>query len=407
LFFFLAIQTHVEKKKKKTSLKLFQILTDDVKEEKKGIMSYATSLIMAYPPPYGPSTLLSDDLVQRSTHGSFYEPSVPYMSSNRLYSDSLTHNPVNHGPTSYQPSIYSQYPSTNYRTSSIPDWHRDIPPQNPYGTINDMREYSDSLGTTSNTGTASSLAHSINDNNQKQNSMNVFHNYQQSYNRLLNDADRSPHRTTMRSPSRHRIPINDEKPASTHRSLPGPPAPIVQKQSPIQEPRRDQTPVPSPSPPSSPPPAPPLMLTKQESNLQRNPTVVEIEKQPPAVDVETWLDETKDETPEEDKSAEQAWTVKIDQLHTIQAQREKEKAKPSRALPSISKKNENKPITNKSSTANDNKIRETSFQMRNNSYFDSLFDGNFFRKSSTNQQGLNSSYQRSLPPRNPSSKFVL
>ena len=74
-------------------------------------MSYATSLLMAYPPPYGPSTLLSDDLVQRSSRGPFYESSVPYTSSNRLYSDSLTYNPIGLGSTSYQPSAYSQYPS--------------------------------------------------------------------------------------------------------------------------------------------------------------------------------------------------------------------------------------------------------------------------------------------------------
>jgi hypothetical protein len=365
-------------------------------------MSYATSLLMAYPPPYGPSTLLSDDLVQRSSRGPFYESSVPYMSSNRLYSDSLTYNPIGLGSTSYQPSAYSQYPSTNYRTSTITDWHRDVPPHNSYGTMNNIREYSDSLGTTSNTHTASSLAHSINDNNQH-NSTNVFPNYQQSYNRLLNDTDRSPHLTTIWSPSRPKIPTNDEKSTSHHHSLPEPPTPIVQKKSPIQEPKTDRTPVPSPSPPPRSPPAPPLILTKQENDLQRNPTLVEIENHQPAVDIQAWLSETKDEKPpQDDKAAEQAWTVKIDQLHTIQAQREKEKAKASRALPNITKKNDNKSISNKSSAANDNKIRETSFQMRNNSYFDSLFDGNFYRKTSTNQQSSNSSQQRSLPTRNPS-----
>ena len=365
---------------------------------KKGIMSYATSLLMAYPPPYGPSTLLSDDLVQRSSHRSLYEPSVPYMSGNRLYSDSLTYNPIGYGSTNYQSSMYPQYPSTNYRTPSITDWHRDVPGQNSFGSINNIREYSDSLGTSSNTNTASSLARSINDNNQN-NSMNVFPNYQQNYNRLLNETDRSPHVTTIWSPPRPKIPTNDKKPTLNHHSHPQPSAPIVQKKSPIEEPKHDRTPVPSPSPPPPPPPAPPLILTKQDSK----PASAEIEKQQATVDIEAWLSETKDETPpQDDKAAEEAWTNKIDQLHTIQAQREKDKAKSSRALPNISKKNETKPVPNKSSAVNDNKIREQSFQMRNNSYFDSLFDGNFYRKTSTNQQSLNSSYQRSGPTRNQS-----
>ena len=84
-------------------------------------MSYATSLLATYPSSYGPSTLLSDDLVQRSPLDNLYPSSVPYMSSGRLLSDDLAFNQINYDSTTYRPPLYSitnsssVYPTTNYQ----------------------------------------------------------------------------------------------------------------------------------------------------------------------------------------------------------------------------------------------------------------------------------------------------
>ncbi|CAF1054651.1 unnamed protein product [Rotaria sordida] len=360
-------------------------------------MSYATNLLTAYPPSYDLSTLMSDDLVQRSSFGTFYESSsIPYTSGNRLPSDDFTHNQLDLGPTTYRSSIYSQFPSANYRTPSITDWRQNVrSSQNPYTSFNNIKEYSDSLGTSSNTTTTvSSGTHSINDNNIN-GSRNIYSNYQQNYNRLFNDVDRNPHMTTIWSPIRPTIQINNEKSTlSTHHSHPELSTTIVRKTSPIEiSQKKDKTPVQSP-----------LTLTKQENNIQTNSISNKIEKQQASIDIQTSSNEKKDETSTNEKHDQQDWTIKIDKLHTMQAQREKEKAKSLRALPNTSKKTDNQPIINKSittATANDNRVREASFQMRNGSYFDSLFDGNFFRKSSiTNQQYTNSSPQRSSTMRN-------
>jgi len=363
----MTIKTHVLHQKKHVKekfYKLFHTLINVKKKERerKGNMSYATSLLMAYPPPYGPSTLLSDDLVHRSSLGAYYQPSVRY---SRL----LAYNQLGLDPT----SAYSNFPSINYRISSITNWQTDT-------SLYNVREYSESLTTTSNT--ASSIPRSIDENNFNE-ITNIFPNYQQNYNRLLNNIDRSPHLTTIWSPTRSKILKNDEKPTPTHRSLPELSATIEQKKLRIEELKKDTTPIPSPPPPS---PLPPVS-TKQESNLQTSPTLVEIEKKRSSVDIQAWLTENKEEKP-----AEQAWTIKIDQLHTVKAQREKEKAKILRALPSITKKVDNKP-------------RITSFQRRDESYFDSLFDGNYYRKTSTNQQSSNSSYSQNKSTGNSFSKF--
>jgi len=359
-------------------------------------MSYATSLLMAYPPPYGPSTLLSDDLVQQSSLRAFYEPPVPYTSGNRLFSDNFTYNPIGLDPISYRSSTYQNFPSTNYRTPLITNWQADIPGQTSYASINNVREYSESLDTASSTNTASSLAHSIDENNIN-GTMNMFPNYQQNYNRVLNDVNRSPHLTTIWSPTRPKITTNDEKPALTHRSVPELSATIGRKKSLTEELKKDTTPIPS----TPPPPPPPPVLTNQENNLQRNPTLLEIERQPPSLDIQAGLSESKPQLPNNEKPAEEVWTDKIDQLHTTQAQREKEKekAKSSRALPNIKKTVDNKP------KVNDNKTRITSFQRRNDSYFDILFDGNYLRKTSNNQQNSNVSYQQNKSTTNLFSKF--
>ena len=358
-------------------------------------MSYRTNLLMAYPPSYGLSTLLSDDLVQSSSLGNLYEPPIPYMNSSRLLNDDLTYNPISFDSTSYRSTVYSHLPLTSYRASPITDWHGDFLSQNPYASLTNAREYSESLGTASNTTTASSVAHPVNNN--FSGSRTMFPNYQQSYNRLFSDVDRTPRMNTVWNPLRPNIPTNEDKSMSTHRSFPqlSPPFVVQKTPPPVEVPNKDITSAPPSTPPS---------VTKQENNIPTNATAHEFEKQQQQpqsfVDNHTQPSENKGETSADRKAAEQAWTIKIDRLHVVQEQREKEKTKPSRTLPTVSKNIDNKPKVNNSTKASDNKIRETSFRMRNGSYFDSLFDGNFLRKTSTNQQYLKSSPQRSLSMRN-------
>ncbi|CAF3377290.1 unnamed protein product [Rotaria socialis] len=356
-------------------------------------MSYGTSLLASYPLSYDLSTLASDDLVQRSSFGTFYEPSASYSTSGRLLSDELAYgNQGGLGSTSYHSSIYSHLPSTNYRTSSITDWRRDILPQNSYTALNHIREYTESLETSSNTNRTSSVTRSINDNNIN-GPLSIYPNYQQNYHLPYNDSNRSPRINTIWSPLRTKIHTHDENLTSTHRIISEYSTANARKTPPIEVAKTERT-----SAPSAPTP---FALTRQESHHHTYPPSTDTEKHHSFANAETSSNEKKDETLTDEKNDEQAWTTKIDKLHTIKAQREKDKAKSTRALPVLPKKNDNKPIINKSTVvAQDNSAREASFQMRSGAYFDSLFDGNFFRKSSTNQQQLSPSHQRTLALRN-------
>ncbi|CAF4115313.1 unnamed protein product [Rotaria magnacalcarata] len=343
-------------------------------------MSYGTSLLASYPLSYDLSTLASDDFVQRSSFGTFYEPSASYSTSGRLLSDELAYgNQVGLGSTSYRSSIYSHLPPTNYRTSSTTDWRRDILPQNSYTALNNVREYTESLETSSNTNRTSSVTRSINDNNINGPLSSIFPNYQQSYNLSYNDSSRSPRINTIWNPLRTKIHKHDENLTPTHRIISEYSTASARKTSPIEVAKKDRTPAPS---------APtPIALTRQENHHHTYPPSTDTEKHhhtyPPSTDTEkhhssanvetssnekkdeTLTDEKKDETLADEKNDEQAWTTKIDKLHIMKAQREKDKAKLTRALPVLPKKNDNKPIINKSTVvAQDNSAREASFQMR-------------------------------------------
>jgi hypothetical protein len=342
----MTIQTHAEDEKKRKNLRHFFFnysKTQKRRKKQQTIMSYATSLQMAYPPPYGPSTLLSDDLVHRTSLVPYYVPSsVPYRTGSHLLSDDFLYNPPS---SSYRSTTYPYY-------SPITDWQRDLPGPTSYNSINNIREYSASLGTASNATPASSIAHSINE--------NKFPNHQQNYNRFSSDIDRQPPLSTIWSSRQPILSTFNEQSTATYRSLPELSATKLQ-----EEIRKNATPI-QPPPPVS---------TKQE--------------QPSVVDVHAWLTESKRASPIDEKAAEQAWTNKIDQLHTTKAQREKEKAKVSRALPNLPKKVVQKPATNEKRTD------ILTYQRRKASFFDSLFDGNFYRKPSTNQPNSNLS---SSPP---------
>ena len=326
-------------------------------------MSYATSLLMAYPPPYGPSTLLSDDLVQRSSYPAYYEPQ-DYKSNSRLLSDNFIYSSNVVGPMSYRSMTNSNFPS-------IPDWQRDIPT---YPSMSNVREYSDSLATASNTTTASSLVQPVEE--------NVFPNYQTGYNRYPTERERSSHMSKVWSPPRpSKLSAHEDQPiTTTFRSLPDLPS---TKKSPFEGMTKDATPVPN--------------SRKEDTHFPREGTLLDIERQP-TVDAQDWLQETKKDSPVDQNAAEEtAWIGKIDQLHTTQTQREKEKVKATRALPAPPKKTEHKP-----SPTHDNKSRVPSYENRSETYFDSIFDGNFYRKQSTNQQRFGPSYQQKMNSNSPS-----
>lgn len=329
-------------------------------------MSYATSLLMAYPPPYGPSTLLSDDLVQRSSFPAYYEPQG-YSNSSRLLSDNFIYESNVLEPMSYRSLTHSNFPP-------ITDWHRDVPA---YPSMTNVREYSDSLGTASNTTTASSLAQPVDE--------NAFPNYQSGYNRYPTERERSSHLSRMWSPTRPKLSSREDQPiTTTFRSLPDLPS---RKRSPFEIMPKDATPVPH--------------SRKEDPHFAREGTLLDIERQP-TVDAQNWLQETKRDSPVDQTTAEEtAWIDKIDQLHTTQTHREKEKTKATRAPPpppaAPPKKVEHKP-----SPTHENRSRVPSYEHRSETYFDSIFDGNFYRKPSTNQQRFVPSHQQKTNSTSPS-----
>ncbi|CAF5143517.1 unnamed protein product, partial [Rotaria magnacalcarata] len=158
-------------------------------------MSYATSLLAAYPSSYGTSTLFSDNLVQRSSFDNIYHPPVGgYGGTDRLLSDDLAFSQINHNQTTYHPPLYSisnstsVFPTKNYENSPVGSYlHQPLPSNDSYALLNDIREYSESLVTASNTNTASSIARSLHENKANV-PFNKFPNQQPNYTRTLNDG---------------------------------------------------------------------------------------------------------------------------------------------------------------------------------------------------------------------------
>lgn len=329
-------------------------------------MSYADSLLATYPSSYGASNLLSDDLVQRTNYDTLYPSSVPYMSSGRLLSDDLAFNQLTYDSKPYRPSVYPLpdstpvYPKAKYPKQAAAN-QRNVaqpPPHESFVSLNDITEYSDSLATASNTNTASSVARSFNG------PMNMLPNH----NRISSyDTDSPPiQSTTWNQPKpkpKPKGPTNNIKGKSTTNSKPSTVAQKKPPPPPANEFDEDATPVPSPQPPGQ---------------MHKKPALAELDRQSPAVDVQAWVNETDDGSPMDEVAAEQAWTMKIGQLHQAQAQREKEKTRSSRAL-LPPKKVDNKPITSKSKSMVDSKSRDTTHKATSETYFESLFDGDYFR----------------------------
>lgn len=343
-------------------------------------MSYAASLLATYPSSYGPSSLLSDEFITNPSFDNLYRSNVPYMSSGRLLSDDLAFNQLNYDAPTYRPPLYSLsnstsvYPPTNYQKNLIKNQRTIVPPNDSFASLNDITEYSDSLATASNTNTASSVARSING-NYNDGPMNMFTTYPQNPNRLSNNTNESSQfKSVWNSPQ---VKSNKIKPKST--TVRSQPSVAIQKKSPADEFNNDLTPVQSPP---------------QINPLQRNPTVTETSKQTSSIDIQAWVNETKKEAPEDNKAAQEAWSVKMGQLHQAQIQREKDKAKSSRALPIPPKKLDNKSMTNKTKSITDSKSRDSTYQIPQESYFDSLFEGDYFRNQLITDYSLSSSYQQ-------------
>ncbi|CAM4906603.1 unnamed protein product [Rotaria socialis] len=362
-------------------------------------MSYATSLLAAYPSSYGASTLFSDNLVQRSSFDNVYHPPVGgYGGTDRLFSDDFA---FNHNQTTYHPPLYSisnptsVFPTQNYENSPVGSYrHQPLPSNDSYALLNDIPEYSESLVTASNTNTASSIARSLHENKTNL-PINKFPNQPPNYTHTSNDGHGNQPMKSVWSSTKTKTKtkggqLDDTKKKPLLKQQPGlitghtQPSTGTQKDSTTDKLNDDLTPVQSPHLP--------VQLTKQPNHLQRNATIVDIEKQPPTIDIQEWVNRTKKESPTEDKDAEQAWTVKIDHLHMVQAQHEREKTKSVRPLPNAPKKSENKTaVVNKKKPAVDVKPHDSKYQ--HESYFDTLFDGDYFRKPSTNNYSISSSFQ--------------
>lgn len=344
-------------------------------------MSYATSLLAGYPTSYGASTLFSDNLLQRSSFDELYHPSVGYGDTNRLFSDDLTFGQITpHQPTTYRPPIYNYsnptnaYPQTNYENSPIINYRKPPPPNDSNPSLKDIPEYSESLVTASNTNTASSVARSL---------------YDKKTNIAVKKFPNQQMKSTWNAPNtKTKGQLNDTnkkittKPQATLTTGQNQVSMGAFKDSSNDKLNDDLTPVQSPHQP--------LPLNKQPNHLQRNATIAEIEKQPPAIDIQAWVNDTKKGSSPDEKEAQEAWSVKINQLQMVQAQHEREKTKSLRALPSQPKKVENKAFVNKKKAPIETKPQDSSYQRE--SYFDTLFDGDYFRKPSTNNYSVSSSF---------------
>lgn len=341
-------------------------------------MSYADSLLATYPSSYGPSNLLSDDLVQRTNYDNLFPSSVPYMTSGRLLSDDLAFNQITYDSKTYRPSLYpipgptSVYPTSTTKTTTKPKYPKQPPvtqrkpgppPLDSFISMNDITEYSDSLATASNTNTASSVARSFNGPN---NMPPYYDNRLPSY-----DNDSSPVQTNRSPPKpKPKGPTNEIKGKSTTHSKP---STITNKKPPADESDDDMTPVPSPRAPGQ--------TTKKSNHIPlKAATLADIERRSPTiVDVQAWVNDTEKGSPIDEKNAEEVWSMRMNQLHQAQVQREKEKTKSSRALPLPPKKVDNKPVTSKSKSLADSKSRDTTHKAASDSYFESLFEGDYFR----------------------------
>ena len=328
-------------------------------------MSYGGNILTSFP-----STLLSDGFVQRTSFDSMYQPSMPYTNNSRLVGDDL---PLNQ--TRYQPLPYTMtnnntyYPNRiNYQhqdVSGANSWRGSIPAQESLVSMNDVTEYSESMATASNTNTASSVARTIEDQNYYGPAKKFSQPFQNS-NGFRNPPNPPVH--TQHQPNT-KMPLKKEEkfgPAPKNHQ-----APQVSKKPTNDELENNGT----------------SSFRNENPSVPKNPSNPRLEpKQPSSIDIEAWLNESKKDETGGDLSAEQAWSVKMNQLQMAQAQKIKDKARLSRALPNETKKFEQKSSGSKAKSNENNQDRHTT-------YMDSLFDGDYFRRTAPNNYQASSSFQ--------------
>ena len=307
-------------------------------------MSYAAGLhTTSYP-----STLLSDGYVQRSSFDNMYPPTMSYTNdnNNRLLRDDIAYKPIpsmQYGPS--QSNGYHPNPPGNAWPSS-----HQVPDQ--LMSMNDITEYSESMGTASNTNTASSVARTIED-QQLYGTMKKPTKYPP--NPMWNQKQ-MPVNTTTTTTTNTKKPLFDEpKRAPQYRAAPKP-TKKAPPHHPVDHSKDDLTPVPA--------------------SQARLTTMHDMDQPTHSRNIEAWLNDSKKDLNSDDFTAEQVWSDKINQLHMVQAQREKDKIKSSRALPNDTKKFEGKSNVNPSRQTMGNKSQEK--QPGPYSHFDTLFDGDYY-----------------------------
>jgi hypothetical protein len=289
-------------------------------------MSYGSSVLAAYPSSYGQSILPSNDRTTRSSFDNRYQSDVPYRNSARVINEDLANNQNNYNTTTaYRPPLQSLPNSSSIIPTT--DSRKPIPPNRSADTLNDITEYADSLAT------ASSVAHSINNN-----SGNKFSNSQQHHNL----ADNSQLKTTKQS---------DE----------------IKTKSPLKKPARAQ----------------PLKTLHEKSlNDELIANVASFQSpQTSSINIEAWLNDTKKKSPANENAPKQAWPIKTDQI-----QQEKQNDKKSRS----SKPNENKPIGNKTNSM----ARGATYEIQQDRYFDDVRNSTFHAPPSTKAHLLKKSFRK-------------
>lgn len=331
---------------------------------------------------------------------------MPYMTGSRLMSDDLAFDPISDHPPNYhqappaKPNGYHPATKNPYHNPAGARW----PPSAPgVDSTNDITEYSESMGTASNTNTASTIARTVED--YKTNGFGKKP-FKQPQNPNPNPTwnpypGHSQPPQTWNAPggnnNKKKTQVMEEKPAPKYRAVPkGPPPsqqpPTISKKPVPDRYDDDSTPVPSSHPP--------IVAPRVDNRVQRNPTIAAIEKQPPSIDIEAWLTDSKKDPTTDDTMAEQAWSEKINQLQMAQIQREKDKMKQARAVPATANRFEVKPPGNKTKVPTNSKAHENSERIRRETYFDSMFDGDYFRKPLSQNHSVYSSTQRPAPKRN-------
>ncbi|CAF0743164.1 unnamed protein product [Didymodactylos carnosus] len=426
-------------------------------------MSY-TSGLLSYPYP----SLLTDDLSTPLGfyESSLPYRFLSNNSTNVSLNQDLSYKPIG-GYQSYRTTNYASLssPLATYRS---PHWSVLHSNQNSFSSLNDFSEYSESLATASNT--ASSVARSIINGpsllttTYQQPNRTVFEQtflgslWEDKRDHLnLNEPTAETHilpntQNSKIHPIEHiRSPTRTIKPADTKVLQNNEVFHSVQSNHIESHPPHTKDPFNTSQLPGS--PGHEHNKIPKQHQLDRNQTITDLPN--PMETVEAWLSgsqlkndkdndddddkvvkkneklsqKNRDDTPKNDnnqvkhvnkgkiidgkigseetnQNPEHVWSIKTDQLHTIHANREKNKSKSLNRQPVLPpQKTSTNQVVKSNSTNNTARENDVAFNMRNDSYFDSLFDGVFYRKNSLLNrsklaQPTSNSYNKITVPKN-------